>query len=153
MGHPASLEWAQRRFSAEDLDGVFLAVAATGDPKVNEEVFRQAEARGVLCNAVDDPEHCHFQYPAVVRRGQLQIAISTGGRSPALAQRLRAELETQFGPEYGPWLEWLGAVRRLFFQRRVEPQRRTPALHRIARRAVYERFAAARRRRQGESGR
>ena len=57
-------------------------------------------------------EYCHFYYPAVVRRGALQIAISTEGQSPALAQRLRRELEAQFGPEYEPWLEWLGAARK-----------------------------------------
>ena len=60
---------------------------------MNESVFREAEARGILCNAVDEPERCHFYYPAVVRRGPLQIAISTGGLSPALASRLRQELE------------------------------------------------------------
>ena len=148
-----SLEWKQRRFLTSDLDGAFLVVAATGDPQVNEEVYREAEARGVLCNAVDDPKHCHFQYPAVVRRGDLQIAISTAGNSPALAQRLRAELEEQFGPEYGAWLRWLGAVRQLLFRREVPPEERKPALHRIARGEVYERFVATRQRRHGESRR
>ncbi len=99
------VRWSQRPYAAGDLDGAYLVITATGDPDVNEAVFAEAERRGVLCNSVDDPTHCHFQYPAVVRRGELQIAISTGGRSPALAQRLRAELEEQFGPEYGPWLE------------------------------------------------
>ena len=82
--------------SAEDLDGVFLVIAATNSREVNEEIFREAQWRKILCNAVDDPEHCDFYYPAVVRRGQLQLAISTGGKSPALAQRLRRQLETQF---------------------------------------------------------
>ncbi len=143
--------WTARAFDASDLDGTFLAVAATGDPAVNEAVFRAAETRGVLCNAVDEPERCHFYCPAVVRRGDLQIAISTGGHSPALAQRLRAELEAAFGPEYGPWLRWLARVRALFFRRALDPQRRRQALHRIASREVYERFTRAHERRAGGS--
>lgn len=151
LGADHRLRWSPRAFLPSDLDGVFLVVAATSDVQVNEKVFREADSRGVLCNAVDDPEHCHFQYPAVVRRGDLQIAISTGGRSPALAQRLRTELEAQFGVEYGPWLEWLGTVRELLFRRRIDPEQRKLALHRIVRRDVFNRFVSARRRRQGGS--
>jgi len=83
------LTWHARRFQPSDLDGAFLVIAATGVDAVNESVFREAEVRRILCNAVDEPERCHFYYPAVVRRGALQIAISTGGLSPALASRLR----------------------------------------------------------------
>ena len=80
------IEWQARAFAAEDLCGAFLVVAGTSSPQVNHEVFQQCEADGILCNVVDDPEYCHFYYPAVVRRGALQIAISTEGQSPALAQ-------------------------------------------------------------------
>jgi len=140
------LVWTARSFEPADLDGAAVAIAATGDTVVNAEVFRAAGERGVLCNAVDDPERCHFYYPAVVRRGDLQIAISTGGHSPALAQRLRAELATLFGRDYGPWLQWLGAVRHLLFRRQVDPQLRKQTLHRIASREVYDRFALAQQR-------
>ena len=140
-----------RPFAEADLEGVDLVIAATGDPRVNGAVFQAAERRHILCNAVDEPDHCHFYYPAVVRRGQLQIAISTAGQSPALAQRLRHELEAAFGPEYAAWLQWLGRVRSLLFQRRVAPEPRKAALHRIAGRDVYERFARARQRRRGET--
>src|ERR1019366_9055104 len=105
------LEWRQREFIAADLDGVSLVIAATGNPQVNEDVFREADRRGILCNAVDEPERCHFYYPAVVRRGDLQIAISTNGKSPALAQRLRVELEALFDSTYADWLQWLGQGR------------------------------------------
>jgi precorrin-2 dehydrogenase / sirohydrochlorin ferrochelatase len=71
------LEWTASAFVPSDLDGVFMTVAATGDAQVNDAVFRAAQNRGVLCNTVDDPERCDFYYPAVVRRGDLQIAIST----------------------------------------------------------------------------
>lgn len=140
------VQWIQRRFETNDLDGVALVIAATGDRAVNEEVFRQANAKHVLCNAVDEPEHCHFYYPAVVRRGDLQIAISTAGKSPALAQRLRSEIETLIGPEYEELIHWLGNVRTMFFSRAMNPEQRTRVLHRMASRDVFDRFVRARRR-------
>jgi precorrin-2 dehydrogenase/sirohydrochlorin ferrochelatase len=145
------LAWHARRFEPSDLEGAFLVIAATGVDAVNESVFRGAEARGILCNAVDEPERCHFYYPAVVRRGALQIAISTGGLSPALASRLRQELEKQFGPEYEHWLEELGVLRQKAFALRADPRRRTRLLHRLASRKGYERFLRAERRATGGS--
>src|SRR5215470_1457515 len=91
--------------------GYFLVIAATDFEAVNRAVFAEAQANGALANAVDDPDYCSFFAPAVVSRGDFQIAISTGGASPALAQRVRQELEVQYGPEYGPWTEWLGRTR------------------------------------------
>ena len=105
------LTWHQREFSAKDVAGALLVVAATDSSATNEAVFRACTAAGVLCNVVDDPQHCDFFYPSVVRRGPLQIAISTEGRSPSLARRLRTELERQFGPEYGAWVEHVGKMR------------------------------------------
>jgi precorrin-2 dehydrogenase / sirohydrochlorin ferrochelatase len=105
------IAWQRRRFQAEDLAGMFLVVAATSSREVHVEIFNEARRRGVLCNIVDVPALCDFYYPAVVQRGALQIAISTSGRSPALAQRLRKELEEQFGPEYEEWMEQLGDAR------------------------------------------
>ena len=139
-------QWIAREFEPGDLDGALLVVAATGDPEVNERVFLAALARGILCNAVDEPERCDFYYPAVVRRGDLQIAISTNGKSPALAQRLRAELESHFDATYGEWLAWLGSVRALFFRTPIEPEKRRRALHQVASRAVFERFRESRQR-------
>jgi len=145
------LTWHARQFQPSDLEGAFLVVAATGVAAVNEQVFREAEARGILCNAVDEPERCHFYYPAIVRRGPLQIAISTGGLSPALASRLRAELEAQFGPEYERWLQKLGAMRRALFARRIDPRRRTRVLQLLASRKSFERFLRLESRRTGGS--
>ena len=85
--------WHQREFQSADLKGVFLAIAATASNAVNRAVFRAAQKRGILCNAVDDPPHCDFYFPAIVRRGDLQIAISTAGESPSVAQRFRREIE------------------------------------------------------------
>jgi precorrin-2 dehydrogenase/sirohydrochlorin ferrochelatase len=94
-----------------DLKGAFLAVAATDDPDVNRAVWVEAQARGCLVNVVDDPEHCTFILPAVVRRGELNIAISTGGSSPALARWLRERIETIIGTEYGTLTEILAELR------------------------------------------
>ncbi len=102
------IAWTPAEFRPEHLEGAKLVIAATGDPVVNEQVYRAARQRGVLCNSVDEPERCDFFYPAVVRRGDLQIAISTAGKSPALAQRIRQDLEEQFDSSYGSWLQWLG---------------------------------------------
>lgn len=134
------IDWLPKEFEAADLNGAFLAIAATSVPGVNESVFREAEARGILCNAVDDIEHCHFYYGAVVQRGDLQIAISTNGKSPALAQRLRQEFEGQFGPEYEAWLQWLGAAREVL--RASDPHSETTKklLHELASRPMFEEF-------------
>lgn len=147
------LHWDPFCFAAKDLDGALLAVAATGSTAVNDQVFRAATDRGVLCNAVDDPGHCHFYYPAVVQRGDLQIAISTAGKSPALAQRIRIELEQRFDECYGDWLSWLGSVRDQFFRRPIEPEQRRLALHKIAGSRVYERFRSSRQSRTQEAKR
>ena len=135
------IEWLPRKFAAGDLDGATLVVAGTSAPGVNASVFREAEAHGILCNAVDDIENCHFYYGSIVQRGDLQIAISTNGKSPALAQRLRQELEQQFGPEYELWLEWLGAARELLRAADgggTESNKRM--LHQLASKPMYERF-------------
>ncbi len=106
------LEWIHRRFDPADLDGNFVVIAATNDPEVNAAVYREAIRRGILCNSVDDPPHCDFYFGSVVRRGDLQIAISTAGESPAVAQRLRREIDEQLPHDLGLWLKEIGELRR-----------------------------------------
>lgn len=106
------LLWNQRLFAPADLDGAFLVIAATNDSAVNHAIYEEALRRNVLCNAVDDPPNCDFYFGSVVTRGDLQVAISTAGESPALAQRLRREIDEQLPPDLGPWLHELGAMRR-----------------------------------------
>jgi precorrin-2 dehydrogenase len=130
--------WDARAFQPTDLDGAFLVIAATPSSDLNEVIFREAQRRGVLCNAVDDPEHCDFYFPAVVRRGQLQVAISTGGRSPALAQRLRRELEGQYGPEQAGWVEELGEARKQLLAGDPDVVRRRRKLHTMASREAFQ---------------
>jgi precorrin-2 dehydrogenase/sirohydrochlorin ferrochelatase len=145
------VEWQAKTFAPADLNGAFLVIAATSAPGVNEAVFTEADARGILCNAVDDIEHCHFYYSSVVQRGDLQIAISTNGKSPALAQRLRLLLEKQFGPEYELWLEWLGAARELLRAGDNSADSKKVLLHHLASEPMFERFLQeARRQRVGQ---
>jgi uroporphyrin-III C-methyltransferase / precorrin-2 dehydrogenase / sirohydrochlorin ferrochelatase len=136
------LTWAQRRFTPSDLDGSFLVVAALPVGDDLRSVYEEARRRGVLCNAVDDPQHCDFYYPAVVARGSFQIAISTGGLSPALAQRIRQELEAQFGPEYESWLADLGRAREALFATAMDSDERKRLLHELASRQAFERYRA-----------
>ena len=135
-----SLTWLQRSFEFSDLEGVFLVVAATSDVEVNHAIYREARAREILCNVVDDPPHCDFYYPAIVRRGQLQIAISTAGLSPALAQRIRKQLEEEFPPAYASWLEQLGSRREALFAAGGDPEERRQLLHRLATREAFTEF-------------
>jgi len=134
------INWQPRRFEPSDLHGVFLVVVATSSRELNDSIYREAQGRGVLCNVVDDPPHCDFYYPAVVSRGELQIAISTNGQSPALAQRLRRELEQQFGHEYEAWVEALGRERRRLFTLSLNPEERRRILHGLVTRERFEEF-------------
>ncbi|MGC2504390.1 MAG: bifunctional precorrin-2 dehydrogenase/sirohydrochlorin ferrochelatase, partial [Silvibacterium sp.] len=106
------LEVVERAFELPDLDGTFLVIAATDDPAVNAAVYEAAVERNILCNSVDDPPHCDFYFGSVVARGDLQIAISTAGESPALAQRLRKEIDAQLPEDLGAWLGEVGRLRR-----------------------------------------
>ncbi len=124
--------WEQRRFELSDLNRIFLTVVATPLKTLNKTVFEEAQRRQILCNVVRDRPLCNFYYPAVVRRGPLQIAISTAGHSGALAQRLRKQMETQFGPEWERWLRWLGEARTSLYEDPISPKRRRTMLHRLA---------------------
>src|SRR5580700_10903317 len=132
------IELELRAFSSSDLDGMFLAVVATASRSLNVRVYREAQERGVLCNVVDVPDLCDFFYPAVVRRGDLQIAISTAGQSPSLAQKLRQQLERQFGPGYAAWVAELGETRRLILASDLDKERKLDLLHSLASREALE---------------
>lgn len=134
------VDWQRRVFRHADLRGMFLVVAATPSMALHEKIFRAARRLGVLCNIVDVPRLCDFYYPAVVRRGALQIAVSTGGRSPALAQRLRKELEGRFGPEYEEWLASLGKARDKIHAKKLNTEERKQLLHELVSREAFETF-------------
>jgi len=119
-----------------DLAGQFLVIAATDNPAVNRSVFAEAQAAEILVNAVDDPPFCDFYFPSVVRRGDLQIAISTAGASPALAQRLRKEINALLPLDTGDWLAELGNLRREVLQLEPLNEARKELLHQLASREV-----------------
>lgn len=125
-----------REFVDADLEGQFLAVAGTDVPEVNRAVFAGAERRGILVNAVDDPPYCDYYFPSIVKRGDLQIAISTAGESPALAQQLRKELNEQLPKDVGPWLMELGRLRREVLGMEPLGETRKLLLHTLAQREV-----------------
>jgi len=149
-----TIHWDARPFRPADLAGAFLAVAATSSPALHAEIYASARRRGILCNVADDPEHCDFYYGAVVRRGALQIAISTEGHSPALAQRLKKEIARQIGPQYESWLAEIGEIRKqLFAEGKLPPARRKKLLHRLASEASFKEFQRRRKKRGGKSRR
>ena len=129
-----ALLWHQRNFKPSDLDGVFLVIAATNDSAVNHAIYEEALRRNVLCNAVDDPPNCDFYFGSVVARGDLQIAISTAGESPALAQRLRREIDEQLPQDLGLWLHELGALRQQVRAAAPAGPARNLLLHELAQR-------------------
>lgn len=136
MAAAGQLIWHSRVFQPMDLEGVFLVIAATNDSSVNHTVYEEALRRNVLCNAVDDPPNCDFYFGSVVSRGELQVAISTAGESPALAQRLRKEIDAQLPGDLGPWLAELGRLRGEIRSALPAGESRNLLLHELAQRQL-----------------
>src|SRR6266850_2770863 len=122
----------RRPFGRSDLRGCALVVAATGDPAVDDAVAALARRARVLVNVVDRPERCDFILPSVLQRGELQIAVSTGGRCPALAREIRRRLESLFGPEYTELIARTGQARRAARAAARTPAARLEAGRRVA---------------------
>ena len=133
-----SIALSERPFRNSDLDGVFMAVVATSLQELNVEIYREAQHRQILCNVVDVPDQCDFYYPAVVQRGDLQIAISTSGQSPSLAQQIRVRLEKQYGPGYAEWVAELGKTRRKILASTLEPEVKRRLLQSLASEEAFE---------------
>ncbi len=131
LARSGSIEFDLRDYASDDLLGIFLVIAATDEPAVQARIGSEAKERGLLVNVVDDPANCTFIVPAVARRGELSIAVSTGGRSPALAARIREKLEALFGPEYEEWVDLLGQLRATLAVRFPDPEERKAAWYRV----------------------
>jgi uroporphyrin-III C-methyltransferase len=132
------LEWIERSFELSDLAGNCIVIAATDVPEVNADVYRGAVERGIPCNSVDDIPNCDFFFGSVVSRGDLQIAISTAGESPAFAQRLRREIDEQLPADIGPWLAQLGELRREVLATHPRSEERKLLLHELAHRQICD---------------
>lgn len=126
LADSGQIVWKRRDYSAADMPGQFLVMGATDDEALNRQVHADALAHGVLCNIADRPALCQFILPAVVRRGDLLLAVSTSGQSPAMAKRLRRQLQAQFGDEYATALDLLGAVRRQLLAEAHAPEAHKP---------------------------
>lgn len=137
-GRKGTLRWEWREFEPQDVVGAALVIAATGKRAIDRGVYQVCRERGVWCNAVDDPEYCDFYTPAVVRRGDLQIAVSTNGRSPALAQQIRQKLDQQFGEAWAQKVEELGRRRRELLATTAPGAERIALLHEQAREALEQ---------------
>ena len=116
------IELKERRYQAGDLAGMFLVIGATDDEELNRKISHDADQLNTLCNIADRPEVCNFILPAIVKRDDLIITISTSGKSPALAKKLRKTLELQFGKEYGTFLKLMGAIRKKLLSQAHEPE-------------------------------
>jgi precorrin-2 dehydrogenase/sirohydrochlorin ferrochelatase len=163
LAEEGSIEWVRRRFEPADLEGKFMAIAATDDTDVNISVYDAAEARAMLVNVVDVPSLCNFILPAIVRTGPLAIAISTAGASPALAKRMKREVAALFGDSYAELAEVLNEVRgwakgtlptyqdrKAFFEEIVNGDPDPVELLRSGRRAELDAVIAAAQERHGD---
>ena len=121
----------RRAYRSSDISGMFLVIGATDDEALNRRIKADAEQQGLLCNIADRPRICNFILPAIVRRGDFVMAISTAGKSPAFAKHIRQRLESEFGPEYGDLLELMGAIRTRLLAHAHAPEAHKPLFERL----------------------
>lgn len=127
----SEMNWVARPYQPGDLAGAFLVIAATDDPVVQEAVHNEAEQGNLLLNVADVPKWCNFILPATTRQGELTIAVSTAGKSPALARRLREEFDREFGVEYAVLVELLGELRQVVLGRGFDHQQNKELFQRL----------------------
>jgi precorrin-2 dehydrogenase/sirohydrochlorin ferrochelatase len=116
------IELKRRPYESSDIDGMFLVIGATDNEELNRQINKDAEHQNKLCNIADRPEVCNFILPSIVNRGNLVIAISTSGKSPAFAKKMRQDLEKEFGEEYDEFLQLMGAIRKKALSEKHEPE-------------------------------
>jgi precorrin-2 dehydrogenase/sirohydrochlorin ferrochelatase len=126
MAADGAIALEQREYRSTDIDGMFLVIGATDDETLNRRIHADAERQNLLCNIADRPQICNFILPALVRRGDFMLAISTAGKSPAFAKHIRKMLETQFGAEYGQLLDLMGAIREKLLAEAHAPEEHKP---------------------------
>jgi precorrin-2 dehydrogenase/sirohydrochlorin ferrochelatase len=122
LSNNGEIKFKERPFQTTDLDDRFLVIGATDNQELNLKIHTEAERRGLLCNIADRPKACNFILPSIVNRGDLIVAISTSGKSPAFAKKLRKQLEAEFGDEYAEFLNLMGAIRKKLLSQDHEPE-------------------------------
>lgn len=130
--------WKQRTYRSADLDGMFLVIGATDDETLNHRIYEDAKRLNILCNIADRPEVCNFILPAIVNRGDLIIAISTSGKSPAFAKQLRLEMADRFGEEYAEFLTLMGAIRKQLLKEDHAPEAHKPIFEQLIFRGLID---------------
>jgi precorrin-2 dehydrogenase/sirohydrochlorin ferrochelatase len=129
-----------RAYKPSDLDGRFLVIGATNDERLNQQISRDAEKRGLLCNIADKPAACNFILPSIIRQGDLVVAISTSGKSPAFAKKLRKDLEMKFDEAYAVFLDLMGAIRTRLLQEDHAPEQHKPIFNQIIHSDILDRI-------------
>ena len=138
MARKGRVIWERRDYRDGDQAGMFLVIGATDVEALNRRIQQEAESDGRLCNIADQPERCNFVLPAVIQKGDLMIAVSTSGKSPAFAKHLRRLLEGQFGPEYAIFLDLMGAVRQRLLAEAHAPEEHKPIFEQLISRGLLE---------------
>ncbi len=128
-------------FEDSHLDGAFVVIAATDDPLLNQRVSKKASARGLLVNAIDQPTDCNFIVPSILRRGDLLVAVSTSGKSPAFAKKVREELEDQFGGEYASFLVLMGRLREEILEKKLSQEENKQIFHQLVNSSILDAIA------------
>jgi precorrin-2 dehydrogenase/sirohydrochlorin ferrochelatase len=142
LAHRGRIDLQLRAYRSTDLDQAFLIIGATDDQVLNRQIHRDAEAARLLCNIADQPALCNFVLPSIIHQGDLSIAISTSGKSPAFAKHLRRQLTDQFGPEYGQMLELMGAIRKRLLAAEHAPEQHKPLFERLIQCGLLEMIKA-----------
>jgi precorrin-2 dehydrogenase/sirohydrochlorin ferrochelatase len=132
LAEEGKIEWEKRVYKKGDLNSAWLVIAATDNPEIQKEVFKEAEEKHIFCNVVDVPELCSFIVPSTIRRGLLTIAISTSGVSPAVARRLRETLEEIIGEEYALYLKLMKDLRKQILNLNLSPEEKEKKLQKLA---------------------
>ncbi len=138
LAEKKQIHYSHRHYSSEDLRACFLVISAAGDLNINRKVADDCLAHNIPVNVVDEPDRCSFIVPSVMRRGDLCIAVSTGGKSPLLAKKIREGLEELFGPEYAEYLELMGALRKKIIQEVPDKQSRQKILESLLNSDILE---------------
>lgn len=138
LAEQGAIQWHPRAYQGMDQAGAFLVIGATDQEALNRRIHQDAERDGRLCNIADQPHLCNFVLPSVVEQGDLTIAISTAGKSPAFAKYLRRHMQRQFGPEYGLFLDLMGALRRRLLAREHAPEAHRPIFDRLIAKGLLE---------------
>ena len=130
-----------QEFNEESLEEAFMVITATDDPRLNHQVSEKAKEKGLLVNAVDQPSDCNFILPSILRRGDLLIAVSTSGKSPALAKKVREALEERFGNEYESFLVLMGRIREEIRSQRLSQDENRRIFHELVNSPILEAIA------------